>query len=167
MWRQIPLTYKVPCDTAMSENSGNFGGISLFFLTAENVHLPTSFSVVLFWCKYCTNNELLDTCTYLDPRLKSLPYLSDTEKQISHNKVYDICVKSARALSEPQTSPVTSPTLPTTRKKSSGLGVLLKGMYGESCNKQCQPSVSNEIAEEIKRYSKALSLDMEADPLQW
>ena len=109
----------------------------------------------------------MDTCTYLDPRVKSLPYLSDTEKQIIHDKVYDICVKSASALSEPQTSPVTSLTRPTTREKSSGLGFLLKGMYGESCNKQCQSSVSSEIAEEMKRYSKAPSLDMEADPLQW
>ena len=110
----------------------------------------------------------MDTCTYLDPRVKSLPYLSDTERQIIHDSAYDLCVKDATAKQSVQpNSPVKSPAPPITSKNSSGLGSLLKGMYGESSMQQCQSSINCDIADEMKRYNRTSCLDMEADPLEW
>ena len=126
------------------------------------------------FCSYNEDPEVLDLCTFLDPRVKAMPYMSLQEKEVLRDLILDLCVKDASSsVSTPLIEPDTMDTAAST--KSSGeshqpLAGLLSGMYS-SAQQDTSASATASIVEivsfELRRYMQQPSCNMSVCPLTW
>lgn len=117
-----------------------------------------------------TDTELLDITTFLDPRVKSLPYLSEIEREMVHDRVLDDCVKMNTSTESDVNIDSETENLSTEISVCSkqGLSSLLS-MY--DCNAEAVNSQSSDlkmkVTGEINLYKIAPSADMNSCPLAW
>ena len=123
-----------------------------------------------------TTQKLLKVATYLDPRCKSLPFLSDTEKNFVIEDLEDYL--SAQSVHEELKSTQSNNNLEETNKDLSEVSELsapptkkvkkITKLLGDifKCSQTPQTPLE-EIKSEIHRYKLEEPLDLESDPLKW
>lgn len=118
-------------------------------------------------------HNILDLCTFLDPRVKALEYLSDEKKTMIKEHLIDICLnyKSVAASSRDtdtnsmDTTDNSATDYHSIEKPQSALGGLLASLYAQpNVNNQDE---SNDIAFEVSRYKKSVAAEMHDSPLLW
>ena len=104
-------------------------------------------------------SELIDKCSYLDPRFRT-QYLNNTEETLMQVKSEAIGI----AETIPMETSVQEDQPPST-KKSKGLGAILMRVAEDS---EPSPITSSEhIDKEMKFYLERPPIDPDADPLSW
>ena len=104
-------------------------------------------------------SELIDKCSYLDPRFRT-QYLNNTEETLMQVKAEAIGI----AETIPMETSVQEDQPPST-KKSKGLGAILMRVAEDS---EPSPITSSEhIDKEMKFYLERPPIDPDADPLSW
>lgn len=108
----------------------------------------------------------MDVCTFLDPRVKALPYLSPAEREIIIDKVLDYCINDAATLNK---EIVAEKRTTDSIKNSKPLTSLLSSMYDESAERHvsCDTNYRDIVTLEIKQYLSTSSCDMGSCPLKW
>ena len=124
--------------------------------------------------RYTDKTELLDIISFLDPRTKSLPYISAEEREIIHDKLLDTLVnyETSRDGSGTHDSANTG----TGSNNSAEVGKaqtkdrltnLLGSMYGTVSKPQSGSSMKKNMSQEVKNYIAADSAFMKDCPLSW
>ena len=114
-------------------------------------------------------SDLLDKCTYLDPRFKAR-YLSDEEQTQSQIKQEgeDVCISVIQESHEPEQHTTEDILAAPPAKKMKGLGAILKRIVQEKRNEQDDSRSPQEVVQkETSRYLDLPDLDPEKDPLSW
>ena len=115
-------------------------------------------------------SDLLDKCTYLDPRFKAR-YLSNTER------VHDQIVREAEVVSSSivltdghnsnnESQAATAAPQPPPPKKTKGLGAILKRIIPQH-NDEFRRTPQQLIEKEMSRYEDLADLEPDKDPLKW
>lgn len=121
--------------------------------------------------RYTTDTEILDICSFLDPRVKSLPYISPEERQIIHDCVIDICVGAADRPTRPHDetggNKFPGPKDVVCAAANNSLAGLLSGMFDDDQSEYVEDTVKDKVSKEISRYLKEIKCEMQQNPLVW
>lgn len=121
---------------------------------------------------------MLDQCTFLDPRVKAMPYISNQEREIIRDKVLDLCVQdvSTSGVNVSVTEIGDGDGSESADKTGGGtesckpLSSLLGDSYGSN-SKQASVLATSSIVDvitfEIRRYLQQPPCNMSVCPLQW
>lgn len=130
--------------------------------------LLVSIIYLSFCCRYIDVADTLDMCTFLDPRVKSMPYLPREERQIIHDMVIDKCMKDAQTSVTSVTDSAATSTSQTA--SNNALSGLLCDMF-HSDNAivipESQSDIRDVIALELKQYLAVTLESMDKCPLAW
>ena len=147
--------------------------------------INSTLNILLFilwiYCRYVGLADTLDEAAFLDPRVKSTPYLSSTEQARLHDRIYRLLIATSNKddsadsdveleITPPQSeNPV--PVYDTDRirgnqSQSSLLGSLLGDMYTQpASSSSCEQE--QEAMSELRRYRAQTSCPMDCSPLAW
>ena len=119
-------------------------------------------------CRYNEGHDILDICSYLDPRVKATPYLTASQRAKVHDAIFaklsahtDISTAanaSSRAAAETDVN--------ITSKHRSALSDLLGDSYASGCSSS-QSGHEETITFEVQRYFSEPSCAMTDSPLHW
>lgn len=141
--------------------------------------------VCLLFCRYLDKTEILDITTFLDPRVKSMPYLTSTEREIIQDRVFDLYMSEDQSSNQrpaanedsgsgaASLSAAGSETVNTNTKPIPILSGLLSSMYeAENSSNENRSQASAEalrcaVALELKLYCSAEYAKMDQCPLNW
>lgn len=113
--------------------------------------------------RYLDNQKFLDICTFLDPRVKSLPYLTTAKQKEIHSAVLDEMSKL-----NPSNLLESKPAKESADRSGSynhPLSTLLGSAYDESSSNSSKSSVENSL--ELEQYLKDRACVMSGNPLKW
>lgn len=125
--------------------------------------------------RYLHDTEVLDTCSFLDPRVKSLPYLSQEERSIVKDLVIDRCAGAAGRFAGPaQSVPAVEVQLPVAAVEvisSAPLTGLLGAMFSQPANpdpvRNAERAAHDLVVDEVRRYLNTTLCSMSDSPLLW
>lgn len=122
-----------------------------------NIYLLNNF-------RYQTDQEikLLDVCSFLDPRTKSLPYLSATERAAVQDNVYVIISNDTNT----EEQGVVGDAFSENSGSSSSVG-LLESMFQDVDPGPNTISTEQSIKREIISYTLEQRCSMQGSPLDW
>ena len=115
------------------------------------------------------DSELLDTCTFLDPRVKALVYLNADQKRMIKNHVcttIEINYSDSDAVPVFDSSNIQSGST-TTTSASTTTSSLLGSILGDSYSTASEPSNSHPVEVEVDKYLAEVSCSMDTNPLTW
>lgn len=115
-------------------------------------------------CRYQGDGKFLDMCSLLDPRVKSTPYLTDVEKAVVHDSIFNkiIADSKAQVTHTDTSSAATTETL----AKTTLLSNLLGDEYA-TVSTSASTSMETVLNFELKRYVSEKPCSMSECPLLW
>lgn len=112
--------------------------------------------------------RLLNVSTYLDPRYKELPFLTDIAKRRMRDDVKDelLAMETSQTTQDSQLTQDKDEDPPSKRPKESpgAVSKLLGDLFKESTN---VPLYSEIVSKEMELYKTEKLLELDGDPLQW
>ena len=122
---------------------------------------------IFLFCRYQEGKEFLDVCTYLDPRVKSTPYLTSSGKAALHDEVFRRVVKAN--IDKCGDSSAGTVVTNVDSRTSSTSSCVLESLLGSSytTDDTCATSREDSVLLEIKSYLKEAACPMSESPLVW
>lgn len=115
-----------------------------------------------WFCRYKLNDsDLLNRCTFLDPRVKSLTHLTDTERNDVYSKVLTMIETETESDSDPGpgvTAANEPPVVPT---------LLFSLLHSFSQAESAEAGGLSCAATELQRYKALPTCPMNSNPLSW
>jgi hypothetical protein len=111
----------------------------------------------------------LDTATYLDPRYKELPYLSEVEHNLIHEEIEEVCLLCHSQSADCAESVEPSTELPPSKKprgddSTATTSALLGDVFIQKSSMQ---SPIERAKSEVRKYNLEEVPDLDADPMKW
>ena len=111
----------------------------------------------------------LDTATYLDPRYKELPYLSEVEHNFIYEEVEEeVCLLCQSAESVEPSNNMNMTELPPSKKQRSDTTTNTSALLGDVfIQKSAIQSPAEKARSEVRRYNLEEVPDLDTNPLKW